>query len=476
MHVLDSDESLAPVLTARIRDVGLTPSVVLEGRTSIREAAMTMRQHRSDVVLVHQGGRYGVLTSADIRDALAINQLSVDTAIIEITSWELLTAFPNQRLFHAFLRMAKRGVNRLVVCDSNKVLGILGLNELLSFLTHRASSIIQRIQHAATIADLADAVNLQAHLIHSLFARGLKARTISWLLQELDRLVFLQVAKLLAMPELLDHICILVMGSEGRGEQIVKTDQDNALIADDSLDDARIKAFAEAFTSALLQLGYPLCPGNVMMSNPQWCLRLGQFQNKVSAWLEEPSPSNLMQMAIFFDARGVVGNVRLFQRARNLFLNQLPNDQAFYAHFAMAALAFETPLGIFKRFVVEKGVRQGQIDLKKGGIFPIVHGVRSMALEQKIREPNTVQRIRRLIRLEVLEGSFGTDLIDAFDFLCSLRVKVAMHHGGDRLMEHEHLPLDYLGHLERENLRESLVLVDRFKNLLDHHFHLRMLR
>ncbi|MBF0603564.1 MAG: CBS domain-containing protein [Nitrospirae bacterium] len=476
MHVLDSDESLAPILMARIRDIGLPRSVVLEGQTSISQAARTMRQHRSDVVLVHQEGRYGLLTSADIRDALAINQRPVDTAILEITSWEPLTAFPNQKLFHTFLRMTQRGVDHLVVCDSNKMLGILGLNELLSFFTHHASSIIQRIQHAATMDDLADAVGLQEHLIYSLFTKGLKGRTIGWLTQELDRLVFYQVAKLLAMPDLLDHVCILVMGSEGRGEQIVKTDQDNALIADDSLDDGQIRTFAEAFTRALLQLGYPLCPGNVMMRNPQWCLRLGQFQNKVSAWLEEPSPSNLMQMAIFFDARRVVGNVRLFQKARQLFFNQLPNDQAFYAHFAMAALAFETPLGIFKRFVVEKGPRQGQIDLKKGGIFPIVHGVRSMALEQKIREPNTVQRIRRLIRLEVLENSFGTDLIDAFDFLSSLRVKVAMHHRGDGPIEHEHLPLDSLGHMERENLRESLVLVDHFKNLLDHHFRLRMLR
>lgn len=472
----DPDEGVAPILTARIKDLDLTKPVILEGGTSIREAAMAMRSRKIDVVLVHQEGRHGILTSADIRDALAITQVSVETSIAEIASWKLLTASPGQLLFHAFLLMTKRGVNRLVISDSHQVLGTLGLNELLSFMTNRASLIIQRIQQASSIADLADAVSHQAHLVHSLFSRGIKVRYIGWLLQELDRLVFMQVARLLAHPDLLNHMCILVLGSEGRGEQITKTDQDNALIADDDCPVAEVRGFCDMFTAALLKLGYPPCPGKVMMNNPRWSGKIGDFQNRFAAWLEDPNPTNLMQMAIFYDARAVVGKVRLFHEVRNCFMGQIPNDQAFYAHFAMPVLAFETPLGIFNRFIVEKGVRQGQIDLKKGGIFPIVHGARSLALEQRIRDPNTSRRIRRLIRCGVLDRVFGADLIDAFDFISGLRIQLGIKMDSGKQLDSDHLQLGSLGRLERENLRDSLAQVERFKGLIDHHFRLRMLQ
>ncbi|MEO5355384.1 MAG: hypothetical protein H7835_19525, partial [Magnetococcus sp. XQGC-1] len=172
----------------------------------------------------------------------------------------------------------------------------------------------------------------------------------------------------------------------------------------------------------------------------------------------------------------LIGKTRLFKKVNNFFLRHIPNDQAFFSHFAMPILAFDTPLGVFKRFIVEKGLRQGHIDLKKGGIFPIVHGVRSLALEHRLRDSSTSGRIRKLIRLGVLEHTFGTDLMDAFDFISGLRIKAEMTNGTNDRSGSDHLQLASLGHLERENLRDSLAQVDQFKNLIDHHFRLRLLR
>ncbi|MBF0161590.1 MAG: CBS domain-containing protein [Magnetococcales bacterium] len=472
----NSEGSVTPLLTSRIRDLHLTAPVILPAEASIQEAAVQMRSRRIDGVLVRQGRRHGILTSADIRDGLAIAQLPVDTPIAGITSWNLVMAPPDELLFKALLLMTKRAVNRLVIGTPDHLLGILGLTELLFFLTNHASLSIQRVQQATTLSELANAVHHQAHWVHSLFSKGMQVRYIGRLTRELDRQVFQKAASLLAAPEWLEHICILVMGSEGRGEQIVKTDQDNALIADDQISDHALREFAQLFTEALMQLGYPCCPGRVMMNNPQWGIRLSDFQRQMRAWIDTPTPDNLMQLAICYDARAVVGRLGLFQEARDFFLAHLPNDQAFYGHFAMPVLAFKTPLGIFKRFIVEKGSKQGQIDLKRGAVFPIVHGVRSLALEQKLRDPNTVRRVRGLVRRGVLERSFGRDLIEAFDFVSGLRIRVRLQQLANDKPASDALLLSTLGGLERENLRDCLGLVDRFKQLINHHFRLQSLR
>lgn len=343
-------------------------------------------------------------------------------------------------------------------------------------LTSQASLSIQRIQQATTIPELADVVDYQANRVRSLLAKGMKVRFIGRLTRELDRQVFQKVASLLATPEELDHLCILVMGSEGRGEQIVKTDQDNALIADDRVSDPEIHQFTQQFTAALLQLGYPCCPGSVMMSNPQWGCGLSTFQHRMRFWIDHPTPDHLLQLAICYDARVVAGRLALFQEARDFFFAHLPGDQAFYGHFAMPVLAFKTPLGLFKRFIVEKGSSQGQIDLKRGGIFPIVHGVRSLALEQKMRDPNTARRVRGLVHKGVLDRTFGTDLIDAFDFISGLRVRVRLKQLANNKPASDLLLLNTLGRLERENLRDCFGLVDHFKQLISHHFRLQSLR
>ncbi|GAB0057587.1 hypothetical protein SIID45300_01918 [Candidatus Magnetaquicoccaceae bacterium FCR-1] len=472
----NTENSDSPLLTSRIRDLHLTKPVILDATATIRDAAAKMRARRIDAILVRDETRHGVLTSADIRDALALSELPVDSPIGPISTWKLVMASPDELLFKALLTMTKRGISRVVIGSGAHVVGILGLTELLSFLTNHASLTIQRILRATTLAELADATSHQPMMVESLVTKGLKARHIGRLVRELDRQVYEKAAHLLAPPELLDHVCLLVMGSEGRGEQITKSDQDNAMIADESCPTEAYEAFAHAFTAAMAQLGYPPCPGNVMMTNPQWCGRVADYERLILSWIRQPSPSNLMQLAIFFDARPMAGRNILFQRARDFMLENLPSDPSFYAHFAKPILTFDTPLGFLNRFIVEKGNKQGQIDLKRGGVFPIVHGVRSLALEHRIKDPNTIHRIRGLARRGVLESTFCTDLIDAFDFLSALRVRVKLDPHLKHGAEGDYLLIENLGRLEKEYLRDSLVVVDGFKDLMIHHFRLRQLQ
>ncbi|MBF0127450.1 MAG: hypothetical protein HQM02_09590 [Magnetococcales bacterium] len=345
------------------------------------------------------------------------------------------------------------------------------LDEILLHTHHR-----QRIQQATSLDELADAVRQHPQWVRSLIDKGVKVRYIGRAVRELDRQVFRQITSLLATPELLEHICILVMGSEGRGEQVVKTDQDNALIADDTYPAEALQVFRLAFTAALTRLGYPPCPGDVMLCNPVWGCGLEALQNRMLSWMNNPTPTHLMQLAICYDARVVAGQQRLFDRARAFFWEHLPDNPAFYAHLARPVLAFKTPLGWFNRLLVEKGTRQGQIELKKGGIFPIVHGVRTLALEQRLKDPNTVRRINGLMRKGVLERALGADLTEVFEFMTTLRVRARVENQARQGSGDDYLLLETLGRLERESLRECFIVVDQFKSLITHHFRLRMLQ
>jgi CBS domain-containing protein len=262
------------------------------------------------------------------------------------------------------------------------------------------------------------------------------------------------------------------MGSEGRHEQILKTDQDNGVILEDGFEPPGFEAVTRRFTEAMIACGFPACPGEVMVRNPRWSKPLAAWQGELLHWMAEPGEQALMDMAIFYDASAIAGDATLLGRAKDRLFELLAGNQAFHARFARAIDSFETPIGLLGNFVVEKGAHKDELDIKKGGIFPIVHGIRALALEKGLRETNTVQRIRRLTDLGVFDRKLGSQLIDAFSALLQLRLQARI----ERMRLH--LPLDNfikpgeLTKLERDLLKESLQLAKKLKEQVRHHFHL----
>jgi CBS domain-containing protein len=181
-----------------------------------------------------------------------------------------------------------------------------------------------------------------------------------------------------------------------------------------------------------------------------------------------------MNVAIFYDAAAVTGDERLLDRAKEYLFELLADQSAFHARFARAIELFDTPLGFFSTFVTGGGAHKDELDLKKGGIFPLMHGVRALALEQRLTETNTIQRIRRLQASGVLDRKLAQDLAEAFNFLLALRLssrleKMRLHQPLDNFVRP-----DTISKLERDLLKDSLQIVKRFKEVVRHHFHLAM--
>lgn len=344
----------------------------------------------------------------------------------------------------------------------------------VSLLAAYAPGLLQQVADAGSVDDLAAVVKGHSGLVRILTAVGLPVMAVSRAVALLNDRVMDRLFRLTLSPAQAETACLIVMGSEGRAEQLLKTDQDNGLILPDGARWPDLPDRLAAFSAGLARLGWPPCPGRVMVTNPAWVMTESQWQDAVRHWVRQPGDTGFMNVAIFADAAAVAGDAALLARTRGVLLELLAGHAPFLWQFARVALQFDTPLGWFGHLVTEGGEHKGQLDVKKGGIFPIVHGIRSLALEARLeRATNTLDRINLLVQAGKLDRGFAVDLREAFEFLVGLRLKARLQDPdpdkSDNLVTPALLAPD-----ERDELRNALRIVKQFKDLLTYHFHLAM--
>jgi CBS domain-containing protein len=262
------------------------------------------------------------------------------------------------------------------------------------------------------------------------------------------------------------------MGSEGRGEQIVKSDQDNALLLRDECTFPDLESVAATFNNALIRMGYPPCPGNVMLTNPLWRQPLGRFKETLRRWVFGASPEGMMNLAIFLDARAVAGDVDLLLQARRFLRDCVVDNDAFFARFAAAAVQLGGDGSWWNRFVQGRAFEPGTFDLKKSGTFPIVHGVRALALQHHIDALDTAERLQALSQAGVLADTVARDLTDALRFLMAVKARTNLRQRALSLPVENRVRLADLSTLERDTLRGSASIVGSFRRHLHRHYRL----
>jgi len=463
----------AAFTVAKIHDAYIHPPVFVTAETSIHEAALAMKANKINSLLVKRDDEIGIITATDLREAAIIQRQSVDAPVGSLATYELIGMAPNDFLFNALLRMTRHNINRLVIREGSAIHGILEQMDLLSYLSNHSHLIALQIERAMSKDDLKWASHDLVNVIRDLHAKGIKIRSIMQLVSELNKKLLRKLFDLLAPPDLLAHSCLLVLGSEGREEQVLKTDQDNALILRDGFDQRDLERITGEFTQGLLEFGYPRCPGNIMVSNPYWAKSVTAFKDELFQWIVYPKRDSFLQFAIFCDAMAVAGDENLLKHVKDRMYHLLSDHQSFYSQFAKATVAFETPLSFFTNFVLEKN--RDELDLKKGGIFPIVHGVRSLALEYRLPQTNTVDRITALSQRNLFQPSFSTELIEAFTYMSTLRIKAGLQKTMQGLPQDNYLNPKELNKLERELLRDSFKIVNEFKKFITYHFKLGMI-
>lgn len=466
---------MAPLMMAKVAEAFLTPPVIVQGATSMQAAARRMHAETATSLLVRcDDGALGIVTDADLARAALVRALPFDTPIEQVASFPAVTVDHDAFLFRAQLLMTQRGVRHMPVLRDGAVIGVLELINLLGHMSSRSYLVMAEIERAASIDDLGRAAAAIGPLLEALHETGMKVRAIAELISDLNRSILRRLFGFLAPPNLLANACLVVMGSEGRGEQLARTDQDNALIVADGagIDDATLRDVCTRFTETLIGFGFPRCPGDMMVSNPQWAQREVSFRSAIDTWLARPSGEGFLNLAALTDAAAVAGDPALLDRLRHHLFDSIGNAGGFLSHFARPVLQFDTPIGFFHQMLLGHGDHAGEIDLKKGGLFPIVHGVRALALERRIEAVNSFARIEALAAAGALESEVAEDLAEALQYLMELRLRARLAKDHSGVAAEDSVRAQDLSRLQQDGLRDSLRIAKRFKERIRYHFRL----
>lgn len=429
---------------------------------SLMDAAKAMQESGFKHVLINDGAKLGIITQADLCRAVALGT-DMHTPAKEFANFYLYSIDEEQELSEALMLMLEKKIHRLPVTKDGQIVGVLGQSELLNFIANHSELLLWRIENAQSLEQLAHAISLMDDFIQSQIQTGTKIHLIARTTQNLNSHIFAKVWQLTAPPAVIANTCVVVMGSEGRGEQILRTDQDNALIIKDGFFDPKLHEIAQDFNDALHRLGYPYCTGNVMMSNALWRQSLSDFKAQITQWLFAPTPECFLGFATWVDAKAVIGDDSLLASLQDHWRHTLNNAAPnFLNRFALPVVQIGNRSGLWSRFT---GGKDSGVDLKKAGIFPIVHSVRTLALEYNIATTNTQERLIALERLGVIEKAFAQNLIEALAFFIAKRLSAFDP-------DDKRVNVNRLSALERDLLKESLSLVKAFKAFITHHYRL----
>ena len=468
-----SQRELQALTMARVDQAFLRPAHVIDGATTIVGVAAEMQARRTSSVLVRDADRLGIFTNTGLQRAI-LDGRSLDVLPVrDLTSFKLVRIAPDAPLFDALALMIQHQVHRLVVAEGERIVGLLEQLDLLSYLSNHSYLITVQIVQAQDL----DALRQQAEKITSfvalLYRGGTRVGQTGKLVQALNAKLFERTWQLVAPPELVADSCLFVMGSEGRGEQLLKTDQDNGLILRDgaAVSEAGVAEACQRFSAALRDFGYPDCPGRIMVSNPDWRRSASEFAGVVRNWLLRPDPEGLMALAIFIDAHAVAGDAALLDGVRAEVDRLVSVDDALLGRFAAAIDSFPDASGGWWNRLLHIGEGDTHIlDLKKAGIFPIVHGVRSLALRDHVQATGTAARLDELVAKGRLPAALATDLVDSLHFLMGLKLKAGLAELDAKRQVSGGVRTDRLGSLERDLLKDALAVVKRFKALVRHQF------
>jgi len=467
----EEERRYGSLMRARVSELFLHPPVFIDASDAIEAAGHLMREIDSNALFVRDGDRIGIITGMNLSKAVVLRRHPIETPVREFAHFDVVTLRPDDFVSTALLLMTKHNKRRVAVHDGKRYVGILEDIDLLGFLAGSAQVVAGRIDRASNQEDLAIAARETAAQVRTLRRQGVKVEIVGEVISDLNGRLFSRLFEIVAPAEIRTSGCIIVMGSEGRGEQTVRTDQDNGLVLAGPVDKTALDTFRSDFSGALGDFGFPPCPGNVMVRNPVWSKPLSDYQKDFRHWVALPDEAAHMNVAIFYDARAVAGDAQLLTTAKTALIDMSRGEQVYLAHFARAVDAFATPIGLFNNLVTSEG-NGDALDLKKGGIFPVVHGIRSLALEHGLLETATDKRIARLSDMGVLQAGFARELSQTFRFLLTLRLdgQLAASAGSSGTLVRP----SSLSSMERDLLRDAFQVVKQFRGLIRHHFNLGM--
>ena len=439
----------------------------------------------SSVVICEAGAPIGIVTDHDLRSKVVAAGADPNLlAARAIMGAPLIVIGEEDFLFEALYRMSHHSIHRVGVVDATgHFTGIIADTDILRLQTRSPQQLLREIEEARSVADLKSLHERVQGLVVHLVGTGVATRDLVRMIAHLNDRILLRLITLLHAQRFSDlpgAFAFVVLGSEGRGEQTLTTDQDNAILFGDDLsaaDQKRLETFSGELIDALIGLGVPPCPGGIMARNAEWRRSLAGWIEEVDSWLTNPIAENVLKGSMFFDLRTLYGDSTLEGTLKAHITEHLRRDGAFLVRTAANVVRFKPPLGFFGGIKAEgTGEHRGMVDIKKAGIFAITEGVKVLALEAGHLGGGTRERIAALVTAKVLDQQQAEDLEASYNYLVYLRLRGQVGAIREGQKPSNYLTLDHLNRMETGRLRLALEGVGTFQDYLKRHFSLDSIR
>ncbi len=480
-HADSNDLTTAKVKSLLHRDV-----VTVTLNTSIQEVASIMTEEHTSSVLVtdpdkpisndpeeDDGQVVGIITDRDIRSKVVAQGLSLDVVAGDVMTREPILLDANSYVFEAVLAMLREGQHHLPIVHKRKPIGVITLSDILRYESQSSLLLVRGILAQQSVEDLTHYANQLPNVFVRMVNEDANSHMIGTAMAVIGR-TFKQRLLALAQEKLGPPpvpYCFIALGSMARDEQLIVTDQDNAMILDDSYDEAQhgdyFQQLANFVCDGLAACGYAYCDGEIMASFKKWRLTRRQWRETFASWIAEPKPQALLHSSIFFDLDGVWGKIKWADELKSFIATQGRANKRFLANLATNARNRTPPLGFFKGFVLEHdGAHKRAMNLKRRGTAPLSDVIRVHALAVGSRKQNSFERLEDIIDAKLLPPGKAQDLRDALEYIAMTRIRHQAWQIEQGEQPDNSLDPNLLSPFEQRNLKEAFAILEKAQSFL----------
>lgn len=487
-QALSDNKNANDLTTSKVKTLIHRDAFTLDKSETIQSAAKMMADENISALLIidesihineeNDNQIVGIITDRDLCTRVLAEGLDPQTEVSEVMSHELISLDHNAYIYEAMLAMLRCNVHHLPILQNKQPIGIVEVADIIRYESQNTLLLVNQIYHQHSVDELA-AISEQvkdcfvrlvnedanSHMVGSAMAvigRSFKQRIIELAEEELGE------------PPI--PYCFLALGSMARDEQLIVTDQDNAIILDNSYNEELhgeyFAKLAEFICSALARCGYHLCTGDIMATNPMWRMTRKEWEECFADWIDNPNPKALLNSSIFFDLDGVYGRTKWAENLNGFIVRRARKNNKFLACLARNAINRTPPLGFFKEFVMEKdGRHNNSINLKRRGTAPLADLIRVHALAVGSRSQNSFERLDDIIEAGILPKGRAEDLQDAMEYISMVRIRHQALDVENEIEPDNNIEPENMSDFERRNLKDAFQILSNAQNFIKYRYH-----
>ncbi|KIO52678.1 DUF294 nucleotidyltransferase-like domain-containing protein [Flavobacterium hibernum] len=452
--------------------------------TTVKDAAKIMNQNKVGAILiVDEMIPIGILTDKDLRNKIVTGDYSIMTTAETIMTKPVITYPKKMTVTEAQMAMMKSNISHLCLTkdgtNNTKAVGILSKHDVMVALGNNPAVLIKALKRVKKVKEIKPIRARIMQLLQGYLDQNIPMTLISKIITELNeacttRVIEMSLKKMSSPPPV--KFAWLALGSQGRSEQMLHTDQDNAIVYENVSevfkDETKIYflKFAALVNKGLFDIGYDYCPAEMMASNPKWCMSLDEWKNQVHYWITNPGKNEVLLSFIFFDYSLTYGDAEMVNELSDFIFEDVKANPVFYVHLVSGALQSPSPTGFFRQFLVEQdGANKDNFDIKRRALMPLTDAARVLILSHSVKSiSNTAARFEKLAELEPNNRELYLSCSYSFKALLKFRTKQGLLHNDSG----QFIALETLSKMEKIKLKRTFKTIKELQELISVRFNI----